>query len=83
MAYNPTKSDLSSSTDYHIGGPPCTGTEMRMRDTRDKHRRTRNSTRWSRAINERLTVDRITAYQSKRAKKFTELTKHTWRRLLK
>ena len=41
------------------------------------------STRWHRAINERLTTDRITAYQTKRDQKFTKLAKHTWKKPLK
>jgi hypothetical protein len=41
------------------------------------------STRWYRAINERLTTDRITAHQTKRDHIFTQLTKNTWKKLLK
>jgi hypothetical protein len=39
--------------------------------------------RWHRAINDRLTTDRITAYQSKRDHQFTKLAKRTWKKLLK
>ena len=39
--------------------------------------------RWYRAINERLTTDRITAYKTKRNKRSTKLAKHTWKQLLK
>jgi ribonuclease HI len=38
--------------------------------------------RWYRAINERLTTDRLNAYKTKRAKKSTDLAKHTWKKLL-
>ncbi|KAI0264086.1 ribonuclease H-like protein, partial [Russula aff. rugulosa BPL654] len=40
-------------------------------------------TRWLRAINDRLTTDRITAYQTKRDRQFTKLAKRTWKKLLK
>ena len=39
-------------------------------------------TRWLRAINERLTTDRITANKVKRDHNFTKLTKLTWKKLL-
>jgi hypothetical protein len=38
--------------------------------------------RWHRAINEWLTTDWITAYKTKRDKKFTKLTELTWKKLL-
>ena len=41
------------------------------------------STRWLRVINERLTTDRITAYQAKRNQNFTKQMKLTWKKLLK
>ena len=39
--------------------------------------------RWLRAINERLTTDRLTAHKSKRDKKFTTLAKNTWEKVLR
>jgi hypothetical protein len=39
--------------------------------------------RWNRAINERLTTDRITTHKTKRDKKFTKLARNTWEKLLK
>ena len=41
------------------------------------------STRWRQAINDRLTTDRVTAYQAKRDHKLTKLAKSTWKKLLK
>jgi ribonuclease HI len=38
--------------------------------------------RWHRVINERLTTDRITAYKTKRDKKFMKLAELTWKKLL-
>jgi len=40
-------------------------------------------TRWLRVINERLTTDRITAYQTKRNPQFTKLAKQTWKKIVK
>ena len=39
--------------------------------------------RWERAINDRLTTDRIATYKTKRDKNFTKLAMNTWRKLLK
>ncbi|KAI0281171.1 hypothetical protein BC826DRAFT_923541 [Russula brevipes] len=39
-------------------------------------------TRWRRAINERLTIDKITATKLKRDKTYTNIIKHTWEKLL-
>jgi hypothetical protein len=41
------------------------------------------STRWHRAINDRLTTDRITAYQTRRDHQYTKLMKLTWKKILK
>jgi RNase H len=41
------------------------------------------SMRWHRAINDRLTTDRITAYQTRRDHKYTKLMKLTWKKILK
>ena len=38
--------------------------------------------RWYRAINERLTTDRIIASKAKQDKKFTKLAENTWKRLI-
>ena len=43
-----------------------------------QHTDNETKARWLRAINERLTCDRITATKIKRNTKFTNLVKHTW-----